>query len=128
MTQLLNRSVMRMFRLTNEPNGLGLSCTPDGLSLAGVPLLRRTRSGFVPRPTSEIASLLKAAYGHNFQSGLHSRVDAIAQALNRGDFVTAMIAAVQTRTPELSPEAATRLANAEQELTKYNYNPDEPRD
>ena len=38
-----------------------------------------------------------------------------------------MIAAVHTRTPELSQEAALRLANAEAELTKYNYNPDEPR-
>lgn len=63
MTQVLDRSVMRMFRLTNEPGGLGLSCAPTGVSLAGVPLLRRTRFGFVPRPTSEIALLLKAAYG-----------------------------------------------------------------
>ena len=39
-----------------------------------------------------------------------------------------MIAAVHTRTLELSPEAALRVANADQELAKYNYNPDEPRD
>jgi hypothetical protein len=39
-----------------------------------------------------------------------------------------MITAVHTQTPELSPEAAARLAHAEQELTKYNFNPDEPRD
>ena len=39
-----------------------------------------------------------------------------------------MIAAVHTRTPELGPEAAVRLADADRELTKYNYNPDEPRD
>lgn len=50
------------------------------------------------------------------------------QALNCGDFATAMIAAVHIRAPELSSEAALRLANAERELTKYNYNPDEPRD
>jgi hypothetical protein len=71
--------------------------------------------------------LLKAAYGED-STGLQSRLNAIAQALNRGDFAAAMIVAVHTRTPELSPEAAMRLANAEQELTKYNYNPDEPRD
>jgi hypothetical protein len=81
----------------------------------------------VPRPYSEITSLLKAAYGDD-STGLQSRLDVIAQALNRGDFAAAMIAAVHTRTPELSPEAAMRLAKAEQELTKYNYNPDEPRD
>ena len=34
MTQQLAGGVMRMFRLTNEPGGLGLSCTPTGVSLA----------------------------------------------------------------------------------------------
>jgi hypothetical protein len=117
--------MMRMFRLTNEPGGLGLSCTPSGVSLAGVSLLHRTQAGFVPRPASEIASLLKAAYGED-PTGLQSRLGVIAQALNSGDFAGAMIAAVHTRTAELSREAAARLANAEEELTKYN--PDEPRD
>jgi hypothetical protein len=76
---------------------------------------------------AEIASLLKAAYGDGLMV-LPSRLGAIAQALNSGDFATAMIAAVHTETPELSAEAAIRLANAEQELIKYNYNPDEPGD
>ena len=31
---------MPIYRLTNEPGGLGLSCTATGLSLAGTPLLR----------------------------------------------------------------------------------------
>ena len=127
MTQLLTGGVMRMFRLTNEPGGLGLSCTSDGVWLAGVPLLRRTRAGFVPRPASEIAALLKTAYGEDTTS-LQSRLGAIAQALNSGDFALAMIAAVHTRTPELNPEAALQLASADEELTKYNFNPDEPRD
>jgi hypothetical protein len=127
MAQILGRATIRMFRLTNEPGGLGLSCTPAGVSLAGVPLLRRTRAGFVPRPTSEITALLNAAYGDE-SIRLQSRLGAIAQALNCGDFATAMMAAIHSRTPELSPGAATRLAKAELELTKYNYNPDEPRD
>jgi hypothetical protein len=63
MTQPLARGVVRVFRLTNEPGGLGLSCTPTGVSLAGVPLPRKTRTGFAPRAGSEIAALLKAAYG-----------------------------------------------------------------
>jgi hypothetical protein len=33
MTQMLDNSVMRMFRLTNGPGALGLSCTPGGLFL-----------------------------------------------------------------------------------------------
>ncbi len=127
MTQLPARGVVRTFRLTNEPGGLGLSCTPAGLSLAGLPLLRRTQAGFVPRPASEIASLLKVAFGDD-PTGLRSRLGAITQALNSGDFAKAMIAAVHTRTPELSKEAALRLANADEAATKYSYNPDEPRD
>ena len=53
MTQMLDSGPVRMFRLTNAPGGLGLSCTPTGVSLAGVPLLRQTQAGFVPRPGSE---------------------------------------------------------------------------
>jgi hypothetical protein len=67
------------------------------------------------------------AYGED-PTGLQSRLGAIAQALNSGDFSSAIIAAVHTRTPELSPEAALRLAKADGELTKYNFNPDELRD
>src|SRR5689334_4188206 len=102
--------MIRMFRLTNDSGGLGLSCSPAGVALAGVPLLRSTQAGFVPRPASEIASLLKVAYGEH-PPGLQSRLGTIAQALNRGDFAFAAIAAVQTRTPELSAEAAAQLAN-----------------
>jgi hypothetical protein len=127
MTQLLARGVVPVFRLTNERGGLGLSCTPAGVSLAGVPLLRRAQEEFVPRPASEVALLLKTAYGKDLP-GLRSRLGAIAQALNSGDFALAMISAVHTRTPELSQEAALRLANASEALTKYNYNPVEPRD
>jgi hypothetical protein len=103
MTQMFGGGPVRVFRLTDEAGGLGLSCTPAGVSLAGVPLLRRSHAGFVPRPGSEIASLLRAAYGQD-SPPLQSRLGAIAQALNRGDFATAMIAAVHTRTPELSAE------------------------
>jgi hypothetical protein len=127
MTQLLARGAVPVFRLTNERGGLGLSCTPAGVSLAGVPLLRRAHAEFVPRRASEVALLLKTAYGKDLP-GLQSRLGAIAQALNSGDFAPAMIAAVHTRTPELSHEAALRLANADEALTKYNYNSDEPKD
>jgi hypothetical protein len=78
MTQLLARGVVRVFRLTNERGELGLSCTPAGVSLAGVPLLRRAQAEFVPRPASEVVLLLKAAYGKDLP-GLRSRLGAIAQ-------------------------------------------------
>lgn len=121
--------MIRTFRLTNEPGGLGLSCTPAGLSLAGVSLLQKTEAGFAPRSAPEIASLLKAAYGAEVEpTRLQSGLGAIAHALNGGDVARAGIAAVLTRTPELSEEAAGRLTRAEEELAKYNYNPAEPRD
>jgi hypothetical protein len=127
MTPLLASGPVRMFRLSNEPGERGLSCTPDGVTLAGIPLIRNTPTGFVPRPPDEIASLRKAAYGDRSMA-LPSRLGAIAKALNSGDFASAMIAAVHTQTPELDADAAMRLAQADDRLTKYDYNPEEPRD
>jgi hypothetical protein len=119
--------MIRTFRLTNESGGLGLSCTSDGLSLAGVPLLQRTEAGFAPRPAPEIVSLMQAAYGaDSVPTRLQPSLDGIAEALNRGDLTRATIAAVLTRTPELRWEAAARLAQAEEKLTKYD--PGQPRD
>jgi hypothetical protein len=127
MTPLFAGGPVRMFRLSNAPGERGLSCTPDGVALGGVPLVRKTPAGFVPRPAAEIASLFKTAFGDQPMT-LQSRLGAITQALNRGDFATAMIAAVHTQTPVLTAEAAARLAQADRELTKYDYNPEESRD
>jgi hypothetical protein len=118
---------MQVFRLTNGPDGLGLSCTAAGLSLAGTPLLQKTDTGFAPRPAAEIASLLKTVYGvDDVTSRLVSSLPLIARALNRGELARAAIAAVLTRTPELSSEAARRLAAVNGNLAKYD--PNEPRD
>lgn len=117
--------MIRTFSLINEPGGLGLSCTSAGLALAGVPLLRKTEIGFVPRPAPEIASLIESAYGVD-PTRLRSSLSVIAQALNCGDVARATITAILTRTPELSREASAQLANVEEGLTKYNA--DEPRD
>lgn len=118
--------MLRTFRLTNEPGGLGLSCTAAGLSLAGVSLLRKSDTGFAPRPAPEITSLIEAAYGAEVDpTRLQPSLAVIAQALNRGDLAHATTAAVLTRTPEMSFAAAARLAHAEEELTKY---PGQPRD
>ena len=118
---------MRTYRLTNEPGGLGLSCTAAGVSLAGTPLLRRTEAGFALRPGAEIASLMKAAYGgYGDATRLQSSLQAIVRALNGGELARAAIAAVLTRTPELSADAARRLAAVNDDLSKYD--PNEPRD
>jgi hypothetical protein len=118
---------MRIYRLTNDPGGLGLSCTAAGLYLAGTPLLRKTEAEFAPRPAFEIASLMKAAHGADGDATrLGSSLQAIARALNGGDLACVAIAAVLTRTPELSPDGARRLAVVDDSLKKYD--PDEPRD
>lgn len=95
----------RIFRLTNEPGGLGLNCSSAGLSLAGVPLLRRTEKGFAPRAAHEVARLVKAAYGVDVnQAELEPSLSSIATLLNRGDVSLAMIAAVFMKLHELDWE------------------------
>ena len=118
-----------MYRLTQRPGAIGLQCDRTGLALAGVPLLRRNSGRFVPRSPNEIRVLLTRAY----QSGLDwddhlPGINAVAKALNDGDLVRAMIAAVMLKLPELDWNAAARLADAEDILTKGGFNPNEPRD
>jgi hypothetical protein len=118
---------MRTYRLTNEPGGLGLSCTAAGLSLAGTPLLRKTDEGFAPRPAAEIVALMNAVYsGDAGAARLESSLPAIARALNDGELARAAIAAALTRMRELTPYGARRLAAANEHLTQYD--PDQPRD
>jgi hypothetical protein len=117
--------MLTTFRLTNEPGGSGLSCTVEGLSLAGAPLLRKTSAGFEPRPAAEIAALLEIAYGED-PTRLRSSVGLIAEALNQGDLARACIAAVLARVPEIGAEAAERLVRFEKTLAKFD--PEQPRD
>ncbi|HWE73779.1 MAG TPA: hypothetical protein VG328_11515 [Stellaceae bacterium] len=79
----------------------------------------------MPRPASEIEALIAAAFGED-PTRLQSSVELIAESLNSGNFVRAAIAAVLTGTPELSAEAAERLAKVAVKLAKYDE--DEPRD
>jgi len=86
-----------------------------------------TPIGFAPRPAEEIAALMKGAYGRDIDpADLSPGLDVIAQALNRGDLGRAMIAALRLRLPDLNWEGATRIAKADEALTKYD--PSEPRD
>jgi hypothetical protein len=39
---------MLVFKLSNHPGSLGLSCGKDGMALAGVTLLRKTANGVAP--------------------------------------------------------------------------------
>ncbi len=53
----------RIFKLSNYPGSLGLSCDERGVALAGVSLLLRSGDGFLPRPEKELRRLLVRAYG-----------------------------------------------------------------
>jgi hypothetical protein len=124
---MLCAHIERSFRLTNEPGGLGLSCTASGLSLAGVPLLRKSGTDFVPRSATEIEALVEAAYRRGVAAiDLVPSIDLVARALNRGEMARAMTAAVLMRLPELDWNSAARLAHAEDQIRKYD--PNQPRD
>ena len=115
------------FRLGDGPGGLGLNCEETGVSLAGVPLLRKTANGFRPRSASEIDALMKGAYGRERHAArLAAGLQVAADALNLGDIGRAMIATLHLRLPELSDDGAAGIAHADDVLAKYN--PDEPRD
>lgn len=109
----------RNFRLTNEPGGLGLSCTAAGLALAGVPLLQKSATAFAVRPAADIEALIRAAYGDDVVlAAVLPGIEAVARALSRGELARAMVLAVMTRLPELGWGAAARLAAAEDRLRK----------
>jgi hypothetical protein len=115
------------FRPAQSLGRMGLDCTPDGVSLAGVPLLRRTIGGLEARDPDEIRTLTKIAFGDIGEPiDIKAGLDVIAGALNRDDLGRAKVAAVQLPLPELSPEAAARIAKAGEELAKFNA--DQPRD
>jgi hypothetical protein len=117
----------RSANLTADGGGLGLNCSSDGLSLAGVPLLRITLVGLAPRSASDLAELMHSAYGHDVDLvKLSSGLDVVAKALNSGDVGRAMIAASHLRLSELNWNSAARLARAEEMLK--GFNPLESRD
>jgi hypothetical protein len=117
----------REFRLASGPDGPGLACGADGVSLGGVPLLRKTDAGLEPRPLVEIDILIKAGYGAAFDAQALSRgLSVAARALNAGDLGRAMIATLHLRLPKLSADSAARVAAVNAVLAKYS--PDQPRD
>ena len=117
----------RRFQLADE-SGLGLHCTPDGVTLAGIPLLRATVAGLAPKSREDLYGLLEAAYGRDLDAEALSRgLTVVAKALNDGDLGRAMIAAVRLRLPDVDAARTGRLVAAYELLAK-GYNAREPRD
>ncbi len=93
---------VKMYRLAATPAEAGLCCRLEGLTLGGVPLLRRGDFGLEPRCPSELQRLLDAAYGNSrtdFEALLPG-IGSVARALNKGDLPLAMTASVLMRLPE----------------------------
>ena len=118
------------FRLAKRsPGSRGLACDEEGVSLGPVPLVLAERDGAgrrVYRAVSapRLGKVLAAAYGPEFEAqpeAWAAKFDAIARALTEGRTAEAAIRAVHLRLPELSAEAAGRLAL----LAKYSE--DQPR-
>ena len=117
------------YRLSDEPRDFGLSCTVQGLTLAGVPLLKRTAAGFQPRPAWEIDRLLVRAYRTDIDGdGVAAGLGTVARALNEGEMARAMIAAVLLKLPALDWDGAARIAHADDALAKAGFDPEESRD
>jgi len=120
----MHAAVSRRFSLSKR---LGLDCTEDGLSLADVPLMRRTVQGFVPRDALEIRWLLERAYGSPLDADrIIKGIETVAHALNEAQLGQAAIRALLLDLHELDWTSAARLARADDALAKFD--PDEPRD
>jgi hypothetical protein len=122
---------VRVVRLSSNPQEKGLYCGPQGLTLAGYPLLKETAQGFAPRNPSDLQDAFDAAYGDDpgidssqYAQGLSS----VARSLNKGDLPLAMMGSLMLKLPDI-PKRAGRVATARDHGPKQAlYNEDQPRD
>jgi hypothetical protein len=95
----------------------------------GVPLLERDAYGrFQPRDLAVLEALLAKGYGAPVEVGWRaSRLNHVAEALNKGDLALAGISLVRLELPPLpSDDHAQAMAEADEWLSKA-YDPDQPR-
>lgn len=100
---------------------------PEGLYLGPSPLIARVDGAYRVRAENEIAALVGAAYVEAETARLLPALGLIAAALRYGEMARAMIAAVHLKLPEIPEDGIARIARAD-ELLKYNFDPNEPRD
>ncbi len=98
---------------------LGLSCSADGLRLAGTPRIERRAGGYALRPRAELERLFRCAYGEGINlDRLMPGFRVVASALDENNLCLAQIAAVQLRVPDLPGLFARRGMEAEDLLIK----------
>lgn len=120
---------LEMFKLAERRGGRdGLYCGRDGVYLGSAALIERRGGCYWLRAENEVAALLAAAQETppdvaRFLAGLHR----VGAALAKNDLGQAMIAAVHLRVDTMSELNEARVVRIDR-LTKYNFNPLEPRD
>lgn len=98
---------------------LGLSCTEDGVFLAGTQLIERREGRYALRPRADRERLLGRAFGDGISlDRLMPGFRVIASALDERNLCLAQIAAVQLRVPDLPDMFARRSMEAEDLLIK----------
>lgn len=117
-----------LFKLDQNPKGLGLRCDDNGLFLGRDALLQQDGQGnFEARPATELQKVFGRTYSDETDWGSRIRsVKLVADALNKGEIARAMITAVHMRLPD--PRGAIRISDVDGVLAKAGFNPDEPRD
>jgi len=118
---------IREYRLEAPGHARGPSCDRDGPALGPVRLLRKSDMGFEPRPAEELSRLFTTIFARPTDcAGLTPGLQAVANAINRGDLALAMIATTQMRLPTLSEEEARRAATAVRLAEASEDDPDHP--
>jgi hypothetical protein len=95
---------VRVARLASNPQENGLWCGPEGVTLAGRPLLEETKTGLAPRSLPVLQRILDETYGEEFQQdaqGYIAKLASVARSLNKGDLPLAMIGSVMLGLPEV---------------------------
>ncbi len=111
------------------PTCRGLAVDEDGVMLGpdGV-LVRRTPLGYRSADPGHLALLTRAAFGEDRRlRRLPIVLDAIAQALDRGDLVKAQLLGLELPLGELDDRSLRRVSVVA-ELIKAGFDPDQPRD
>jgi hypothetical protein len=121
---------IQIFSLASKRCEPGLFCDGSEITLGGIPLLTRLKSGPTPRPVDELKKIFDAAYGVESGIDAHSRISglaAIASALDKGDFSHASIMALMLRLPQIEPDGMERLCKLSAVKT-FKYDDIQPRD
>jgi hypothetical protein len=111
------------------PTCRGLAVDEDGVMLGpdGV-LVRRTPLGYRSADPGHLALLTRAAFGEDRRlRRLPIVLDAIAQALDRGDLVKAQLLGLELPLGELDDRSLRRVSVVA-DLIKAGFDPDQPRD